>query len=1087
MKISTKLVCIVGLSVFISNATALGFPAINFGGPQGPPTEIQPTEQTFDGMTFVKINAAEVAEPIEFFMGSTTDHQERNVTERVHKVPITHNFWIGKYEVSQAKWLEIMGSNPSSFQLGPVLDFPVENVSWTQVKDFIAALNQTSQGSFYRLPTEAEWEYAARANRPPSFKWSFGNSENDLAFVAHRDGSRAPKTKGSKYGNNWGIHDLYGNVNEWCEDWYQSSRDVTLGGCPPANGTYKVIRGGSNGSSTKFLRASSRNFAHPDRKGYYIGFRLVRVDDPNGDLFTAAGQCITDDFCGDKSVTPPEECDDGNLVDGDGCDVNCELDIVATGVCCDPSITEERDDIYLAADNGLEQVKEKLKDMRYLTYHRIVYGEFPQNSGGETEFDQLRSDIDQIASTYTYQGTKLLNGQYLAQELNYGVEQGEKEMTSFHAVNAMGLARQAGGQGDYLTDTPFPGNFTFNVDGSSINPRTTVQSDDQLSVEGKTSSAIARAAAINSSSDFTGIKAIVEPFTMTASQAIPAFGVNATITINHVPINGITVQAQDASGTLIAAINEHTSTIGITASIDNSGHLELTSDGRNITLDIQGVSLGLPNGTQRGRLTLLSRNQFELGAAAVDAVGFQAGIYGVHTVYSLNNISVSTTHEARMALRTIDISLKQIDEMREKLIESLTEKPRTTCLLIEDQAACDSIGGVFTHSGICHDSCGIVGQCCDMESNKGANRLKDFIQPRIAKVREEYVELKNQLDLAINVGGAELEAAKETRRLKEKRIKDIVDLTKFNHRELLDGSFLARDFSYGEQPGEHRNVSIGGLAPMDLTRLAFSVSNITGDPLPASLEIVNHDNTIVSLRASQAADDPHSLEQNASSAIAKAAVINEVSQQTGVTAETTYTRLTIGPIPADGLGGGKTLTIQGVDYQNLPLVAGDADQTLTNAINGNQAQTGVEAELKADGSIELIAPDGRNISVAIAGGALNINANSIVQFAKLKIISERQFELRGTTAAATLGLTEGIYGVSSAYFGITELNNKEDAENLRQLVNLAISRLDDEVAHINNGLTTFPQGAPPATNCRPQVDANYCELRKGSFTAAPIP
>ena len=155
-------------------------------------------------------------------------------------------------------------------------------------------------------------------------------------------------------------------------------------------------------------------------------------------------------------------------------------------------------------------------------------------------------------------------------------------------------------------------------------------------------------------------------------------------------------------------------------------------------------------------------------------MGFQDGVYGVNSFYSLQNASVSTTHEARMALRTIDISLKQIDEMREELLESLTEKPRTSCLLIEDQAACDSIGGVFTHSGMCPDSCGIVGECCDMESNKGATRLKDFIQPRIAKVREEYVELKNQLDLAINVGGAELEAAKETRKLKEKRIKDIV-------------------------------------------------------------------------------------------------------------------------------------------------------------------------------------------------------------------------------------------------------------------------------------------------------------------------
>ena len=196
MKNLAKVFCIVGLSLFISNANALGFPFDNPGGLQGPSTEIQPTEQTFDNMVFVKINAAELAEPIEFFMGSPLEHQERNTNERVHKVPITHNFWIGKYEVSQAKWVEVMGHNPSSFQLGPVLDFPVETVSWTQVKEFIAALNQSSQGSYYRLPTEAEWEYVAKANTPS--KWPFGNDEGTLSFFAHTDGSRMPKTKGSK-------------------------------------------------------------------------------------------------------------------------------------------------------------------------------------------------------------------------------------------------------------------------------------------------------------------------------------------------------------------------------------------------------------------------------------------------------------------------------------------------------------------------------------------------------------------------------------------------------------------------------------------------------------------------------------------------------------------------------------------------------------------------------------------------------------------------------------------------------------------------------------------------------------------------
>lgn len=248
-------------------------------------TQAQPVERDFDGITFVKIEGGS------FDFGSPLDQPLRRLNERQYMVTLDHTFWISKYEVSQGEWMSVMGSNPSTFAgVGPDLTAPVETVSWYQAKAFIDKLNHGAGALYYRLPTEVEWEYVAKAMTTTS--WSFGDQAELLELYTLRDEGAQPQRRGLKSSNPWGVYDLYGNVYEWCEDWYQRTRSAVS--CPPESGTYKVIRGGSNASESTWLRSSSRNFAHPDRRGYYIGLRLVRVDSPADDPYRPDALCEDD-------------------------------------------------------------------------------------------------------------------------------------------------------------------------------------------------------------------------------------------------------------------------------------------------------------------------------------------------------------------------------------------------------------------------------------------------------------------------------------------------------------------------------------------------------------------------------------------------------------------------------------------------------------------------------------------------------------------------------------------------------------------------------------------------------------------------
>ena len=189
------------------------------------------------------------------------------------------DFNIGKYPVTQKQWKEVMGNNPSYFQNCD--DCPVENVSWDDVQEFIAALNRQT-GLQYRLPTETEWEYAARGgNQSVGGRYSGSNNLDEVAWFGTNSGYKTQPV-GLKKPNVLGLHDMSGNVYEWCQDWYAEEyyTDFSVTGLVqdpkgPDNGTLRVVRGGSWGSDPEFCRVAARYGHSPVIRGINLGFRLA--------------------------------------------------------------------------------------------------------------------------------------------------------------------------------------------------------------------------------------------------------------------------------------------------------------------------------------------------------------------------------------------------------------------------------------------------------------------------------------------------------------------------------------------------------------------------------------------------------------------------------------------------------------------------------------------------------------------------------------------------------------------------------------------------------------------------------------------
>ncbi|MDR0380257.1 MAG: formylglycine-generating enzyme family protein [Candidatus Accumulibacter sp.] len=222
------------------------------------------------GMEFVLIPAGS------FMMGSDKKSDpDSSDDETPHRVRISKPFYLGRYEVTQAQWEDVMGSNPSKFRGG---SNPVERVSWNDVQAFIQRLNQREGHNHYRLPTEAEWEYAARAGT--TTRYSFGDDVNSLDRHAwYEDNSDdRPHPVGQKEPNPWGLYDMHGNVWEWVQDWYgrkyyaQSSANDPRG---LSRGASRVLRGGCWSRDAKYLRSAYRGSLSPDFRGGSGGFRLV--------------------------------------------------------------------------------------------------------------------------------------------------------------------------------------------------------------------------------------------------------------------------------------------------------------------------------------------------------------------------------------------------------------------------------------------------------------------------------------------------------------------------------------------------------------------------------------------------------------------------------------------------------------------------------------------------------------------------------------------------------------------------------------------------------------------------------------------
>lgn len=206
-------------------------------------------------------------------MGSVNSNFDEE--KPAHKVTISRDYWMGKYEVTQAQWKAVMGNNPSFFS-GCGDDCPVENISWDDVQKFIRKLNSLQNDYNYRLPTEAEWEYACRAGTTGDFA---GNLDAMAWYISNSE--EKTHTVGQKSPNAWGLYDMHGNVWEWCQDWfylayYSKSPEIDPIPAPSNGSNTRVYRGGSWDYTVGNLRSANRNGNTPSYRKNNLGFRLVR-------------------------------------------------------------------------------------------------------------------------------------------------------------------------------------------------------------------------------------------------------------------------------------------------------------------------------------------------------------------------------------------------------------------------------------------------------------------------------------------------------------------------------------------------------------------------------------------------------------------------------------------------------------------------------------------------------------------------------------------------------------------------------------------------------------------------------------------
>ncbi len=235
-------------------------------------------EREFGGITFCWIP------PGNFMMGRYPGEQDSySYEDPQHEVIFAQGFWMSKCEITQGQWQTIMGSNPAlGYGVGD--NYPVYYVSWNDIRGtngFLDKLNAAHPGNGFRLPSEAEWEYACRAGTTTRFYWGDDPGYTVINDYAWYDGNSSSGTKevGLKLPNAWGLHDMSGNVWEWCEDdWhdtYTGAPDEGSAWVASPRSTYRVLRGGSWYNYGRDRRSAGRGRNYPDYGGYSLGFRVV--------------------------------------------------------------------------------------------------------------------------------------------------------------------------------------------------------------------------------------------------------------------------------------------------------------------------------------------------------------------------------------------------------------------------------------------------------------------------------------------------------------------------------------------------------------------------------------------------------------------------------------------------------------------------------------------------------------------------------------------------------------------------------------------------------------------------------------------
>jgi len=234
------------------------------------------------GMTLVELPAGR------FTMGSASSEAGRTADETIHDVEITRPFLLGRYEVTQQEWRTVMGTSPSHFaDCGP--DCPVENITFHDIELFLARVNERQGEMQYRLPTEAEWEYACRAGTTGPFSTGRNittdqaNYNGRFPYATFAPGifREQPTPVGSFRSNRWGLADMHGNVWEWTGDWYgpyPESGGANIdphGPDSPGDGAKRVIRGGSWYFDANSARCALRYTHAPQDRGFSLGFRLA--------------------------------------------------------------------------------------------------------------------------------------------------------------------------------------------------------------------------------------------------------------------------------------------------------------------------------------------------------------------------------------------------------------------------------------------------------------------------------------------------------------------------------------------------------------------------------------------------------------------------------------------------------------------------------------------------------------------------------------------------------------------------------------------------------------------------------------------